>query len=270
MRTGRRVRDWLRRYEVALYFLTAGLGLYLAAGNVLRAAKWPCEEFWEPWSAAFIALLVSAVYVPAYALYKALDAYFEREERQAAERTSARSQADRDLELLCQQVAAQIAETCPAVQINDLATQIWLCRQNGEFERRYRFFLPHLRKSSGVVWRRGKGVAGLAWARNQDLVSDLTKLQERRKALGPSGFNQLPLDERYGMDDAELASTSAYTGIVASRLFSTDPARRLLAIFVIDYTGRDGFDCVANAARSRQMSTLLGACEQRLTQASSI
>jgi membrane-associated PAP2 superfamily phosphatase len=80
----------VKKAEVPLYFLTAALGLYLAGASLLRGAKFPDETTWTPWTIWFVLLLVTAVYVPIYALYKALDASFEREDKERAEAEKAR------------------------------------------------------------------------------------------------------------------------------------------------------------------------------------
>lgn len=158
----RAVRDELSRHQLALNVVTGILAVYLAAGNLLRGAAVPSERYWAPGSLPFILLVICAIYVPVFALYKALDARFEEQGRVAAEAGRRSSELDRDLLVYCQQVVAELADRCPLVPLNQLAAQIWLCREDGSFDRRARFFLPHLRKSSGVTWRRGKGVAGFA------------------------------------------------------------------------------------------------------------
>lgn len=264
----RRFRDLVKAVEVPLYFVTAILATYLAGANVLRSATWPDEATWAPWSPGFVAILVAALYVPVYALYKALDAHYEAGERQEAESARTKATALRDLDLTCQQVVAEVGSACQQVDVNDVAASVWLSREDGTFDRESRFFLPYLRKSSGIVWRQGKGVAGMAWATNRDLRADLRPLRNRLADMGPAAFNRLPPEERHGMTAAEFESAERYTGICAIRLFSTDPARTLLGIFVIDYMGSDHFDCVAQASAGRRVAALLAGAEEVLTAAS--
>ena len=123
----RSVRDFLKKGEFALNVLTALIALYLAAANVLRGAKVPSEHFWAPWRGWFIAILVAALYVPLFALYKALDAHFEKEDRLSAEEARRSAAIDRDLLVYCQQAVAEIADLCRGVPLSHLASQIWLC-----------------------------------------------------------------------------------------------------------------------------------------------
>ncbi|HEX2233709.1 MAG TPA: hypothetical protein VHG69_10135 [Thermoleophilaceae bacterium] len=263
----RKVRDALKRAEVALYVVTAVLGLYLAGGNAMRGAKWPDEATWQPWTVWFCALVAAALYVPLYALYKAIDAHFEESDKEAAEAEKAKAATDADLQLICQRVVSAVSEACPAVAINDLAAHVWLCRDDGSFDRRAFFTLPEKRKSSGIVWRKGRGVAGMAWEGNEDLRSDLRPLHDKLADLGAAGFDELPAKERHGLTAAEVRSSRQYTGVCAMRLFSQDETRRLLGIFIIDYMGRGEFDCVAEASRRRPISTYLAGCEEILSTA---
>lgn len=261
----RRAVTAIRRFEVPLYVVTAVLGTYLAAANVLRGAKAPDEAFWGPWKVAFVAILVCAVYVPLYALYKALDAHYEKRDRSEVAAEQARARLVRDLEVACQRVVADIAEHCPEVEPNHLAASVWLCADDGSFDHAARFLLPYERKGSGTVWARGRGVAGMAWANDVDLRSDLRPLYECLDRLGDAAFDDLEPGERFGLSANEVRNTSDYSGICAIRLFGSE-AGKVAAIFVVDYTGSDHFACVAEATREPRVKAWLGGCERRLSE----
>lgn len=214
----------------------------------MRGAKWPNEETWAPWTGWFIGLVFTALWVP-----------------KAAEAAKAESALDVDLQLICQRVVSAVSEACPKVKINDLAAHVWLCRGDDSFDRRAFFTLPEKRKSSGIVWKKGRGIAGMAWEGNEDLRSDLRRLHEKLDELGPGGFDQLPPKERHGLTAAEVNSSRQYTGVCAIRLFSTGENRRLLGIFIIDYMGQHEFDCVAEASKRRPISTYLAGSEEILS-----
>lgn len=255
----RAIRDKIKRYDFAVNVVAAILAIYLAVGNILRGVDVPNEAFWLPWKTSFIALLVAAIYVPVYGFYKALDARYESQDREVNER-------QRDLSIHCQQGAAALLGQCPETSLNELTVQVWRCRDDETFDRRARFFLPHYHKSSGVEWRMGKGVAGTAWAQEQPVVVDLAPLHERAK-VGERAFNALPADERYGMSYQELQASSDSRGVAAYPLFSTEPVRTLLGIFLIDYASEDGnFECLTNALKTWwHLGALLAACENVLT-----
>jgi hypothetical protein len=259
----RNIRNKIRRADVFVGIVTAVLGIYLAGGSILLGADVPSATFWEPWKAPFVALLTAAIYVPIYGFYKAMDARFESQDRQKVE-------LQRDLTTYCQRAVSELVEQCPEVALNQLSAQVWLCQDDGLFDRCARFFLPHFHKSSGVDWRKGRGVAGMAWELNHNLVADLAPLHARREALGNAAFDALPVEERYGMSAQELEASREYRGVVAIPLFSTDPARTLLGVFLIDYTDEDGsFDCTETAVKSWQLRAILGACETVLTEKAS-
>lgn len=262
----RRILTWLRRHPLAVDAITAALGIYLAAGMLLRGASEPSESFWEPWSGWFIALLVSALYVPAYAFYRAVDAHGQAHKRIEADAARRSAELHRDLLVYCQRAVAEIADQCRDVTLNELAAHIWICREDGRFVRCARFFLPHDHKGTGVDWRRGKGVAGMAWETNQNVLADLGPVHEQRGRLGEERFDALPAEERFGMTYRELQDSEVYTGVIAIRLFSTDAVPSLLGVFLIDYTGQEGFGCVVATTRRRQLRSILGACERLLTE----
>jgi hypothetical protein len=71
----------------------------------------------------------------------------------------------------------------------------------------------------------------------------------------------LPKRDRHGLTASEVKSTLTYTGVCAIRLFVEND---FVGVFVIDYTGHDHFDCVAQASGQRPVSTAIAACEERL------
>lgn len=239
------------------------LAVYLAAANVLRAAKWPDEETWQPWTAWFVGLLVAALFVPLFALLKYFDANQEKRDKQAAQETVQQRELDADMARLCQEIAAALARVCQGLSLDKVAVQVWLCNEkSGAFDRRWQFFLPFDRVASGIVWRKGLGVAGTAWALNRDLAVQVTAL----KQLAQAEFEQLPVDDRYGMSYDQFQS-SAYTGIIAVRLYDHKAGDTLLGMLVIDYTGTTHFDCLSAAMSDPAVSKTVGACARLLSTA---
>jgi hypothetical protein len=88
--------------------------------------------------------------------------------------------------------------------------------------------------------------------------------------LGEAGFDRLPDGERYGMSAVEVRKTSHYAGIYAIPLFALDDPEATLGVFVIDYTGDDGFGCVEACAKERSVQLHAALCEEVLTEAQSI
>jgi len=259
-RFARFIRKRLSALALPLLVLTFVLGVYLAAGNVLDAAHVPDKHIWVPWSVWFVVLLVSAVWVPIYALYQTIQAGLQS-------RAKRETQARRDLALLCQQIVGAIAHGCADVSVNALAACVWICRPDDTFDEVARFYLPYERPPVGVRWHKGKGVAGLAWAANDDLLIPMGPFIDKLQDLGPERFDQLPASERLGLSAEELDRTRDYTGIAAIRLFSTDAKTRLLGMLILDYVGAQGFACIAAQAQDLPVTIYTGACARILTEA---
>ncbi len=218
---------------------------------------------WQPWTGWFIALLFSAVVVPFFALLKYFDAKQERLDKQEAEKTVEQRQLDADMARFCQQIAAALARACRGLSLDTVAVQVWLCDElSGQFDRRWRFFLPFDRLASGIVWRKGLGIAGTAWAQDRDLAVPIKAL----KKLALAQFEELPDGAGYGMTYEQIQS-SAYTGIIAVRLYSQETGETLLGMLVIDYTGHDQWDCLSKAMDHPEVSETAGACARRLSAA---
>jgi len=137
-----------RKVETPVNLAVFALALYLAGANILRAAKWPDEATWLPWTAWFVALLVAALVVALFALSKYFDAREEKRDRRAAEEKLEQRLLDVDMARSCQEIAAALARACPGLSLDTVAVQVWLCDEaSGAFERRWRFFLPFDRVS---------------------------------------------------------------------------------------------------------------------------
>jgi len=263
MKVLRKLRDGIKKFEVPLFVAAAILGAYLAVASALRGAKYPSEAVWLPWKPLFVLMLVAGVFVPLYAFYKALDAYLLNADQGEAKLRS-------DLELVCQRTVAAIADGCARVTVNDISAQVWLCKKDETFDRRACFMLPEGRPRSGIHWRKGKGIAGTAWASETSVSADLRPLKKQLEELGDAKFNELPASKRYGMSAAEVKKTTSYAGICAVPLFSQTGIPRLLGVFVIDYLGDDGFECVKTEAEKRPIENYLAASEAILTEAEAI
>jgi hypothetical protein len=238
--------------------------VYLAATSLLKSVKVPDEATWQPPRVWFWLMLVSALVVPLFALLKALDAREERRDKEQAQAREEQSQLDADMARICQTIASVFSRHCDHLRLDDMAMQVWLCdEETGLFDRRWRFFLPFDRKASGIAWGRGVGIAGSAWQQDRDLAVDLSELRQ----LPRGEFDRLPDKRKYGMTYENVRSSSAYTGIIAVRLFSEKTADTLLGMLVIDYTGQDAFDCMEAALEEAAVSQVIGWCARRLADA---
>lgn len=252
----------MRRFEVQFFWVAMLLGVYLAVATLLRAAR-DHPMALEPWRPLFIAMVLAAVFVPIYTFLRALDA-------RALKADAARGKLQTSLELLCQRAVSTIADRCQDATVNDLSAQVWICRSDDGFDRRAVFMLPEARPRSGIEWRKGKGIAGTAWVRGEEMGADLARLKLHLESIGDAEFDQLPAGRRYGMTADEVRKTSHYAGIYAIPLFAADEPSLILGVFVIDYVGEGGFHCVESCARERPVQLHAAVCEEVLTEARSI
>lgn len=259
-----RAASALQRFDLPLNLAAAALGTYAAVANLLRGVKVPDEGFWAPWRWTFVVLLTAVVFVPLFALYKYFLAQAESQAKQTAEQQRTRARMDVDVAIHCQQIAASLSRACRQVSLDDLAISIWLCQADGSFDRRYRFFLPYDRNPTGVTWKRGVGVAGMAWKTKTPLAVDLADINAQRRAMGAQRFDSLPEDQRYGMAFADFERTSKYTGVLATGLFGAKQGEDPLAILVIDYSGRDALPCLTQAMATPDLGRDIGAAARTL------
>jgi hypothetical protein len=256
-----RLLAYLRSADVALNALGLVLGVGLAAAMLLKAADWPTQRTWEPWSLPFVALLVAAVYVPLFSFYKYLDTRQAREEVWR-----------RDVSVTCQEIAWEIDKTCPTVSVGALAVSFWRCRKDGTFDRRARFLLSGTRQSSGLEWRKGRGVAGWLWDRERE--SAIIEKLGPRNEMTQEEFERLPEQERLGLTYVEWQDVSRYTGVAAVREYERSrDEKRLVGILVIDYVGtmerdadgRDQMDQIRHVLlRDDRLARLRGVLVERL------
>jgi hypothetical protein len=191
------------------------------------------------------------------------DARVEAREKEEATRREEWALLDVDIGRFCQEIAFQLSRLCSGLRLDETAVQVWLCNaETNEFERRWRFFLPYQRKPSGITWRKGLGVAGAAWEQGRDLAVDLVGL----KALSEAQFTALSEADRYGMS-YKLVQSSAYTGIIATRIFAVETKDTLLGMLVIDYVGTNAFICLQQAIGDPTISSIIGSCGRRLAEA---
>lgn len=258
----------VKRHETAANIFATVCAIYAAAGTVLLGADVPSKHFWHPWRWPFVLLLISVVVVPLAALYQYLDAQAEARAKENAERQRNRAQLDADMAIHCQQLAASLSHRCPEVKLDDVAISIWLCLPNGQFDRRYRFFLPYDRQPSGLHWRRGVGVAGRAWEDDHNLALDLETFNKERREMGAASFDALPEGARYGMSYEDFDRTEQYTGVIATRLFAPNraPGADPLAVLVVDYSGTGQFDCLKAAMGEIELRQDIGAAARTLAE----
>jgi hypothetical protein len=210
------------RFWVRLVGLLAGV--YALVAGALNGKKWPSEKAWSvgaplfwSWVAAGIVALVAAFVEAGLA------------------RRAAQGVRDNDLYITCRLIAGKIIGHCvPAgLDANLLTVSIWRTKKDNTFDRKAKFLLPLEFPPSGVDWKKGKGVAGWAWASGKP--NHWARLTDR-STMSATYYDGLSEDKRLGMTYAEWGLVTAYKGVVVSALYATTGAS-LLGFLVIDYRG---------------------------------
>lgn len=239
--------------------LVLQLGLFAASvwlviASELSRSDLPSKTAWKPGEPLFYSVIGAGVYVAGVAFYTYV-----------LTRKSARSKREADISRICQRIAWQIVKASRQVDPTKLAVGIWLCRQKGGFDRRFRFLLAGERPSSPITWRHGLGVAGSLWASTEE-PDRLEKLTVRN-GLDSTAFGQLPEEERLGLSFLQWKSVSKYTGVIAVKLVhDTGTKKKLVGFLVIDYrggltrsgNGLDELDCIGKAVGNDDVAELRG------------
>lgn len=214
------------KYWVRLAWLLAAA--YLAVAGLLSSKKWPSEKTWQPWTPWFWSLVAAGIVVAAAGFVDWL--LSQRSADRAAQGTR-----DNDLNIFCQQIASKIIGHCVQAGLNPelLTVAVWRTKKDNTFDRTAQFLLPVERPRSGVDWKKGKGVAGWAWASGKaNQFESLT----RRSTMSTAYYDGLMEDKRLGMTYAEWGLVTAYKAVMACALYATAGAS-LLGFLVIDYCG---------------------------------
>ncbi|MEA2386899.1 MAG: hypothetical protein QOJ22_1073 [Thermoleophilaceae bacterium] len=252
--------EWLGRRltkapEQAEAFALGCAGL-VGVFALARSEDFPKADAWAAWQPLQLLHIVAAVAVLVTQVYLFL-----------ARRRNGRNRA---LEDACRQVAAYMDEACPKLPLREIGVHIWVVR--GPFfakhlRRGARFLLLGDRTQSGIRWKKGKGVVGIAWERRGYEIKNLDGLAAR--ASTELAWRQLPDADRLGMTWDEFQATKQYKAIYAAPLFdrrqtSGDPEVR--GVVAVDVLRRGRYlDLKRATIGSSTFDSIVGVCEAGLT-----
>lgn len=265
-------RRLFKRIQVPLLVVTGLLGVYVAVTTLLSASDSPNADVWRPWGVLFITRLGSVVLIGVYVLVRDLEARVTERERDAAVIRT-------DIEITLQEIAAYVVQHS-RIDVVDLSTALWVVRGEGDeaqLERRYRFLLAREQPPSGVTFRKGQGVVGVAWRDEAPCAPDLKALYAKLDELGSAPFDRLPTEDRLGMTAQDLTKTRTYTSVVARPLFDAngseserrskngDENPQLLGLFVVDYKGEGDIAGLTELVlEDAIVAGMLGTCQDAL------
>ena len=99
-------------------------------------------------------------------------------------------------------------------------------------------FIPQDRPSSAITWRKGKGVLGQVWVRDDWILADLEPLAS---ASTEREFYEIPREHRFLFTWQEARATARYKAILAWPLHGgAENARRVIGCLSVDAQASGG------------------------------
>lgn len=236
------------RLEATTVVLTVTVGVCVA----LRSANLPSEAAWgggKPWLIGSVAAAV------ALALAQVL-VYFRRR----------KARGDAALDDACRVVASHLDDAIPDLPLKQVGIHIW--RVAGLPKARYlrraaHFLLAGERAHSGITWKEGKGVVGMAWKERHPKAINLETLYAKHNT--PTRWNSLSEDERLGLTWAERKGLPRYKTVYAAPLYrrapgvENPPVRGILAVDIL-VTGKTKKLELATL-KDKEFDVVVGLCE---------
>jgi hypothetical protein len=151
---------------------------------------------------------------------------------------------------------------CPLEGMEKVGVQLWQVRgfTGARFLERRASFTLEPRGETKIVWRKGKGAIGVAWAANDAKIASVAEVEAR--AGTKDQFYALSRDERYGLTWDEFRKAKRYRAILAIPL-ETRP-NHVAGCLSIDVR-LDGYDQkLDTVAKAEQLTRALMTCESIL------
>jgi len=206
---GIRFRQWLTR--VIRRFLRPGsaaiavVDAIYAVSQILKEEEIPSADAWTAHHPLGRLLAVSGglALVGTLLLFLGFD------------RVLRRTSQDDELLEACKGVWLLAADKL-ALPMDKIGVHVWGVRGIKGFRylhRRVTFVIKRRRRSGHVIWRKGKGAIGIAWAEDEGIIANVENLQARgsTKQL----FCAIPYRERFGLGWREFVRMRHYRAILA-------------------------------------------------------
>ena len=177
-----------------------------------------------------------------------------------------RGERDKGLEESCQLVAAYVDEHCPAVQLRNVGVHIWTTAGPPfarYLKRSSSFLLAGDRERSGIIWVKGKGVVGAAWADGTTVTRDIDAI--RAKASSRPAYAALGVEETMNLTWEEFRRTPYYRAVSAIPLYRrAGGGSQLRGILAIDFLEPGHFQEMELAVKDPAFASVIGFCESAL------
>jgi hypothetical protein len=144
------------------------------------------------------------------------------------------------------------------VDMAQVGVHVWAVKGVRGFrylERRATFVLE-TRRSSNVIWRKGVGAIGLAWAEDEPLIANVESLVGQ--ATSERLFSEVPRRERFGLNWREFRRSRHYRSILAIPLRRHS---RVLGCVSVDVKLDGCSDLLDTLSRQDQFNNVLAVCE---------
>ncbi|HEX4519226.1 MAG TPA: hypothetical protein VH063_06555 [Gaiellaceae bacterium] len=234
---GAEVMGWLRGLRQPGSFLTAGVVVAAGALEEFNVTGWPHTGWWDsglpekvfvPVIAA--ATILSFLVIVAYSLTLGRLHDYERFAALA-------------------EGTARVVERETSLGRDDFSVNIFRVQGPCGFRRLEQVARVAPDSSdSAMLWTKGKGVIGFAWAQRRSKYADLEALQVLLAT--EELFCQIPRDNRFRFSWNEFEDTRKYTAVLAvpirPHVYARYPVRGVLAVAALTSTNRGQLDGVQN------------------------
>jgi hypothetical protein len=217
--TKERAGRLMRPGSVVVLFLVTVTG----AAAVLKEAEVPDAEFWKGHSPAAVVLAVIAAL--SYLAYCFVVIGFRRILRHSDQNSR--------LYTTCRDVAELVVKETKLPR-ECIGVHVWAIRGLPGVRRleRRASFVPVDRTQNRITWRKGKGVLGQCWLRDDWILADLTRMAS---AKTEREFYAIPKADRFGFNWKEGEATAHYRAILAWPLHGgPENARRVVGVMSVD------------------------------------
>jgi hypothetical protein len=151
---------------------------------------------------------------------------------------------------------------CPLAGMEKVGVHVWVVRGfiGARFLERRATFTLEPRRETQIVWRKGKGAIGVAWAANRAKIASVAAV--KASAATEDQFYALSRDDRYGLTWDEFEKAERYKAILAIPL-ETRP-NHVAGCLSVDIQ-LEGYDQQLDTlAKAEQLTRALMTCESVL------
>jgi hypothetical protein len=242
---GRQVRRFLRPGSAVIALIAAIYGVL----EIFRVEDFPKAGFWSPGHPLVWALVVTAGAAAAGTLLVFL----------GFDRVLQRTGQDDEFVEACKGVW-QLAVEDLDLPMDKVGVHVWTVKGFKGFRylaRRTTFVIkPRRRTAHHIIWCKGKGAVGIAWAEDDGILANVENLEAR--APSEELFCEIDRRERFGLEWREFKRSKHYRAVLAVPLRVRGHVKGCLSVD-IQVDGRAGD--LERLAANDQFNDVLRVCE---------